>query len=106
VWAGYVSGLQMADIIKWSDNKGYGWCNVCGIRFVPGIKNPVTCGNCYITIISKQRVRAGLTPTPDVNTDIVMKHNKDKLEYKEWVREQMADSRFGRKIKVKRKNNL
>lgn len=75
-------------------------CLLCGYTFIPGLKNPNVCGNCYRRVAA-ERHKAGLRRIPNTNKKVIEERKREKKKFYEWYREEMESDSFGKKYKFK-----
>lgn len=78
-------------------------CSRCRRLYSATLKNPTICGECWQKYVAPQRKKYGLTPTPNVNVEVIAKREIEKKKYLEWMREEMQSDNFGKRVRVKKK---
>jgi hypothetical protein len=78
-------------------------CILCGYTFIPGLKNPNVCGNCWRRVAA-ERHKAGLSRIPSQDNRILRERIKQKKKLEEEYKEQMKDDNFGKEHKWKIKH--
>lgn len=78
-------------------------CMFCGYTFIPGLKNPNVCGNCWRRV-SAERHKAGLSRTPPQDRRVLRERLKLKEKFKKDYAEEMKDENSGKEYKWKYKN--